>query len=92
MPQTAAARPTVPGVVRALLFPLLSLLLVLWVGLGVVAALGLLLTDCSEAASEIRDPCALGKGTALGLGFLLWLVLALPLALAWVVCRPRRRL
>jgi hypothetical protein len=75
---------------RAALFPLVSLVLVLWCALGVLAAIDVLATDCADAASEISDPCATGKATYLGLGFIFWLLLALPLFLAWLLSRPRR--
>ena len=53
--------------------------LALWTIGALVTAADALLADCAQAASEISDPCAFGRGMYVATVIVMWLIGALAL-------------
>lgn len=65
---------------RRYTFAIAAVLLAVWCVLGAASVVDTLATECVEASSEVGAPCAVGKATYVGFGFLAWCLVALPLA------------
>lgn len=72
------------------LLALVTLLFVAWTAVAAVNLLAAVTKDCAEAASEISDPCAMGRGLWTLGTLLIWVAGALPLAYAWGWLRKGR--
>ena len=76
---------------RPLLLVVVTTLLAAWCVFGIVVAVETFGTGCADASSEVSDPCAVGKATYVGFGFLVWCVIALPLCWSAGGLRPSDR-
>ena len=73
------------------LLAVLLLLVVGWSALLIPSIIDGIETNCAYAASEISDPCALGRGTYLVAYLGVWIVVVAPLSFALVrLWRGRR--
>lgn len=65
---------------------------ILWtVALAVTALIVALTGDCSDVAAADFDVCELGRHSTISGLALVWFIGALPLAIAWLLFRGRRR-
>ena len=62
--------------------------LLLWTAAAGITGVDALLLDCAEAASEVSDPCAWGRGMYVATTLVIWLIGALALAVIRYAASP----